>query len=500
MSLNSCAGVFLLSIQEPCEAMGIWLACCKLVDTNQGEKAMRKEKDSMGEMEVPEDALYGASTQRAVLNFPISSFRFSSDFIAALGTIKEAAAVANHSLGLLDTEKKQAIVGAAQEVRSGDLDEHFVVDIFQTGSGTSTNMNANEVIANRAIELLGGKRGDKSLVHPNDHVNMSQSSNDVIPTAIHVALLCTVKNKLLPALERLEASLSKKSKEFASVIKSGRTHLQDATPITLGQEFSGYAAQITQGIARVKRSQESIKELALGGTAVGTGLNTHPDFAKRAINTISEITGIEFSEASNHFEAQGARDAVVEMSGQLRTVACSLMKIANDIRWLAAGPRCSLGELMLPEIQPGSSIMPAKVNPVICESVMMVAAQVMGNDSTVMIGGQHGNLELNVMLPVIAHNILESSNLIAATADNFVAKCIDGIRANEARCAEYAEASLATCTSLAPIIGYDVAAKVAKKAHSEGLTVRQAALAMEVLPEAELNEALNLMAMTTPQA
>jgi fumarate hydratase class II len=459
---------------------------------------MRIEKDSMGEMEVPEDALYGASTQRAVLNFPVSDLRLNREFVSALGVIKKAAALSNTSLGLLESEKCDAICKAAEEVTDGLLDSHFVVDVFQTGSGTSTNMNANEVIANRAIEIIGGTRGDKSLIHPNDHVNCSQSSNDVIPTAIHVSLVVTIEKKLLPSLRGLQTALEKKAKEFETVIKSGRTHLQDATPVTLGQEFGGYAAQVAQGIARLTRSLESLSELALGGTAVGTGLNTHPDFPKQAIAKISEITGLSFKEADNHFEAQGARDAVVEMSGQFRTVACSLMKIANDLRWLAAGPRCSLGEIQLPEIQPGSSIMPAKVNPVICESVMMVAAHVMGNDTAICVGGQHGNLELNVMLPMIGYNALESANLLASVSENFVNKCIAGISANVEQCREYAEASLATCTSLAPIIGYDLAAKVAKQAHSEGITVRAAALKMEVLPEDELDKALDLMAMTKP--
>jgi fumarate hydratase class II len=329
-------------------------------------------------------------------------------------------------------------------------------------------------------------------------VNMSQSSNDVIPSAIHVSLLVSIEKKLLPSLTNLEKALSAKATEFKNVIKSGRTHLQDATPVTLGQEFSGYAAQISQGIARIKRSIESLKELALGGTAVGTGLNTHPDFPKLAISEISKLASVSFVEASNHFEAQGARDAVVEMSGQFRTVAVSLMKIANDIRWLAAGPRCSLGELQLPEIQPGSSIMPAKVNPVICESVMMVSAHVIGNDTCIATAGQHGNFELNVMLPVIGYNALQSASLLASVSDNFVNKCISGIKAYEEKCKHYAESSLATCTSLAPIIGYDLAAKVAKLAHAENLTVREAAIKMNVLPVKELDKALDLMAMTKP--
>lgn len=459
---------------------------------------MRKEKDSMGEMEVPEEALYGASTQRAVLNFPISDLRFQERFISALGYIKKAAALTNLSLGNLDDEKAGAIEKAATEVIEGRLNSHFVVDIFQTGSGTSTNMNANEVIANRAVEILGGKRGDKSLLHPNDHVNMSQSSNDVIPTAIHISTYQAVVEELLPALDKLAAALRAKEKEFAHVIKSGRTHLQDATPITLGQEFSGYAAQIENGKARVERVRGSLAELALGGTAVGTGLNTHPEFAARAIAHISDFTGSPYVEANNHFEAQGARDAIVELSGQLKTVACSLMKIANDIRWLAAGPRCSLGELQLPEIQPGSSIMPGKVNPVVCESVMMVAAQVIGNDTCITMAGQHGNFELNVMLPVIGYNILQSVTLLASSCINLVDRCVDGISANEKVCHDYAEGSLATCTSLAPIIGYDKAAELAKRAFKEDKTVRAVAIEMGVLPEDELDRALDLMAMTRP--
>ncbi|MDC0358865.1 class II fumarate hydratase [Oligoflexia bacterium] len=459
---------------------------------------MRKEKDSMGEMEVSDDALYGASTQRAVLNFPVSDLRFSKRFITALGIIKKAAALTNAELGILDKEKADAICQAAQEVIDGTLYEQFVLDIFQTGSGTSTNMNANEVIANRSIELLGGKRGDKQLLHPNDHVNMSQSSNDVIPTAIHVSAGQALEEDLLPALDKLAKALEAKSSEFSDIVKAGRTHLQDATPITLGQEFSGYAAQIRGGISRVKRAQTSLHELALGGTAVGTGVNTPPAFAQKAIAQISTLTGVPFVEASNHFEAQAARDAVVELSGQLKTIACSLLKIANDMRWLAAGPRCSLGEICLPEIQPGSSIMPAKVNPVICESVMMVAAQVMGNDTCITVGGQHGNLELNVMMPVMAYNILESIELLANVSSNFVDKCISGITANAETCRAYAENSLATCTSLAPKIGYDQAAALAKSAYKEKKTVREMAQQMQVLPADELEDALDLMKMTKP--
>ncbi|MBN8547746.1 MAG: class II fumarate hydratase [Deltaproteobacteria bacterium] len=458
---------------------------------------MRIERDSMGEMHVPEDALYGASTQRAVLNFPVSDLRFSRRFTRAVGIIKKAAAHANKELGLVPADKADAISKACDEVIEGKLHSHFVVDIFQTGSGTSTNMNANEIIANRAIELLGGKRGDKSI-HPNDHVNFCQSSNDVIPTAMHVSAYQAVVEVLKPGLKKLHTALQAKAKEFSKVLKSGRTHLQDATPITLGQEFGGYASQIEHGIERLDRALVSLQELALGGTAVGTGLNTHPEFAARAIAHINKQTGANFIEARNHFEAQGGRDALVELSGQARTIACSMMKIANDLRWLSSGPRASLAEITLPETQPGSSIMPAKVNPVICESVMMVAAQVIGNDACVTVCGQHGNFELNVMMPVMAHNVLESLEILGAAASNFADRCVSGIEADVEKCADYAEKSLATCTSLAPKIGYDLAAKVAKKAYQDDQTVRQAALEMKVLPEAELDKVLDLMAMTKP--
>jgi len=354
------------------------------------------------------------------------------------------------------------------------------------------------VIANRAAQILGGKLGDKSLVHPNDHVNMSQSSNDVIPSAIHISTVISAERNLLPALEMLRKALETKANEFANVIKSGRTHLQDATPVTLGQEFAGYAAQIAIGEERVRQGLERVRELALGGTAVGTGLNTHPEFAKKAISHIESVLNVELHEAGNHFEAQGARDAIVFYSGALRTVAGSLMKIANDIRWLASGPRLGIGEIFLPEIQPGSSIMPAKVNPVICESVMMVAAQVIGNDATIAISGQHGNFELNVMLPVIGFNVLQSSELISTCSENFVLRCINGIRANVEKCESNAEKSLAICTSLAPIIGYDRAAEIAKRALKEDKGVRQMAREMNALSEEELEKALNLMAMTKP--
>lgn len=458
----------------------------------------RKERDSMGEMEVPEDALWGASTQRAVLNFPVSQLRPSKGLISAVGTIKVAAAQANMELGLLDRERGDAIVKAGQDVIDGSLYRHFVVDVFQTGSGTSTNMNANEVITNRALEVLGKGRGDRGFIHPNDHVNNCQSSNDVFPSAIHISAHEAIKMQLLPALRDLGLVFEAKSKAFANVIKAGRTHLQDATPITLGQEFSGYASQLKHGVERVEHASKRLLQLALGGTAVGTGLNTHPDFACKAIANISKLTGSPYVEAENHFEAQATQDAAVEVSGQLRTVAVSLMKISNDVRWLSSGPRCAVGEIYLPEIQPGSSIMPAKVNPVICESVMMACAHVMGNDTTVAVCGQHGNFELNVMMPALAHNLLEAIELLASAANNFNRNCVSGITANEERCRELAEKSLAMVTSLAPKIGYDKAAELAKRAMKEDKSVRAVAQEMKLLPEAELARLLDLMAMTKP--
>ncbi len=455
----------------------------------------RTEKDSMGEMKVPASAYYAAQTQRAVENFPISSLRFSRSLIQAMGVIKGSAAKVNASLGLLDKERLELITRAAKEVQDGALDGQFVVDIFQTGSGTSSNMNANEVIANRAKELSEGK----VAVHPNDHVNMSQSSNDVIPTAIHIALATEVKNKLLPALEKLRVSLGKKAKEFDGIVKTGRTHLQDATPVRLGQEFGGYESQVAHGIERIHRSKVAIAELPLGGTAVGTGINTHPEFPKKVIAEVSKIIGLEFVEASNHFEAQSSKDALVEMSGQLKTIATSLGKIANDIRWLGSGPRCGIGELLLPEVQPGSSIMPGKVNPVICESLLMIVAQVIGNDAVVTNSNLMGStFELNVMMPVMAHNILQSVELLANGASNFAEKCVDGIRPNTKRLNELAELSTAICTSLAPKIGYEPSAKIAKEAYETGETVRQVANRKKVLPPEEIDRLLDLMSMTKP--
>src|SRR6516225_9977853 len=458
----------------------------------------RIEKDSMGEMSLPESALYGASTQRAVLNFPVSGYRFSRAFIRALGLIKWAAAQAHHDLGLLDAERSALIVQAAEEVIEGKLDEHFPLDIFQTGSGTSTNTNANEVIANRCAQLAGKQIGSRELVHPNDHVNMGQSSNDVIPSAIHISAAEQLKTHLVPALDKLHRSLDARAKEFSDIIKIGRTHLMDATPVRLGQEFSGYAQQVAYGNARAEKAMDGLRELALGGTAVGTGLNRHADLPKKMLRHIEQRTGIAFYEAKNHFEAQGGKDGVVEASGQLKTIATSLFKIANDIRLLGSGPRCGIGEIQLPATQPGSSIMPGKVNPVMCESMMMVCAQVIGNDTTITWAGANGNFELNVMMPVMAHNLLESIRLLANVVDVFCEKCVRGIVANEERCRELVELSLAMVTSLAPKIGYDRAAEIAKESAKTGRTVREIAREKKILPEKELERALDPIKMTEP--
>ncbi|MFL6583291.1 MAG: class II fumarate hydratase [Chthoniobacterales bacterium] len=458
----------------------------------------RIEKDSMGEMQVPETALYGASTQRAVLNFPVSGYRFSRPFIRALGLIKWGAAQANHDLGLLDAHRSALIVQAAEEVVEGKHDADFPLDIFQTGSGTSTNTNANEVIANRCAQLAGKPIGSRELVHPNDHVNMGQSSNDVIPSAIHVSAAEQLKNLLIPALEKLRDAFTAKAQEFDGIVKIGRTHLMDATPVRLGQEFGGYAQQVAYGIDRASRAMEMLRELALGGTAVGTGLNRQIDFPAKVMRHLEHRTGIAFREAANHFEAQGSKDAVVEASGHLKTIAVSLFKIANDIRWLSSGPRCGIGEIQLPATQPGSSIMPGKVNPVLCESMMMVCAQVIGNDACVTWSGANGNFELNVMMPVMAHNILESIRLLANACDAFVEKCALGITANEERCRELVELSMAMVTSLAPKIGYDRAAEIAKESAKTGRTVRDLCREKKVLPEAELNAALDPRSMTEP--
>jgi fumarate hydratase class II len=462
------------------------------------KRGFRIEKDSLGEVRVPADALYGAQTQRAVENFPISNLRFPREFIRAMGLIKLAAARANMDLRLLDRKVGKDIASAAQEVIDGKLDAHFVLDVFQTGSGTSTNMNTNEVISNRAIQMLGGVVGSKNPVHPNDHVNMGQSSNDVIPTAMHVAALEAIERSLIPALRRLQSALKRKEKEFDSIVKIGRTHLQDATPVRLGQEFGGYARQVELGIRRLEKLRDTLSELPLGGTAVGTGINTDPKFAPAAIRYLSKLTGLQLVEAKNHFEAQGGKDAIVEASGALKTIAASLTKIANDVRWLASGPRCGIGEIRLPETQPGSSIMPGKVNPVIAESVLMVAAQVIGNDATITIGGQAGVFELNVMMPVMAHNLLESIRLLASSANNFADRCVTGIVADVQRCNDMIEKSLAMCTALAPEIGYDQAAAIAKESYKTGKTVREIALEKKILPPDRLNELLDPLRMTMP--
>ena len=458
----------------------------------------RIERDSMGEMTVPASAYWGAQTQRAVENFPISGYRFGRRFIRALGLIKRAAATVNRDLGKLDDRRMELIVRAAQEVIEGKLDDHFVLDVFQTGSGTSSNMNANEVISNRAIELAGGTIGSRDPVHPNDHVNMGQSSNDVIPTAIHLAVAESIKEDLGPALVALVHALSEKARAFDGVVKIGRTHLQDATPVRLGQVFGGYARQAELALTRATRAIRALHELPIGGTAVGTGINTHPEFGARMARSLHAATNIEFSEATDHFEAQAAKDAVCETSGQIRAIAVGLTKVASDIRLLASGPRCGLGELKLPATQPGSSIMPGKVNPVMSEMLIQVCTQVIGNDAAVTLACRDGHFELNVMMPLMAHNLLESIRLLSAAAKVFTERCVVGIEANEARCAELIEGSLAMCTSLAPLIGYDEAAALAKEAFASGKTVRAVAREQKVLRDEELDNALDPMSMTRP--
>ena len=456
---------------------------------------MRTERDSMGEVSVPDDAYYGASTQRAVDNFPISDLRFGRRFIWALGLIKGSAAEMNASMGIVGEEHAEAIVVAAGELMDGRFDDQFVVDIFQTGSGTSTNTNANEVLSNRATEILGGEIGSK-LVHPNDHVNAGQSSNDVIPTAMHMAAVAAMEEDLLPAMRALQASLAAKAVEFDDVLKSGRTHLQDATPIRLGQEFSGYAAQVGKGVERIEAALPDLLELALGGTAVGTGINAPEGFAAGTIEIMSRRSGYAFREAENHFEAQAGKDAYVSASGALKTVATSMFKIVNDLRWLSSGPRNGIGEISLPSLQPGSSIMPGKINPVIPEAVMMIAARVFGNDVTITWGGANGNFELNVMMPVMTHALLESIELLAAGARVLKDMTVDGITANEERAAFLLDQNAIVATSLVPHIGYDTVAVLIKKAFAEGRGVREVALEMDVLPADELDKALDVRPMT----
>ncbi len=457
----------------------------------------RVERDTMGEVRVPIDAKYRAQTQRAVQNFAISGSTLSRHHIAALAQIKRAAAVANHELGVFDEKVSAAIACAADQVVEGYWDDQFPVDVFQTGSGTSSNMNANEVIATLASERLG------SPVHPNDDVNASQSSNDVFPASIHIAATQTVMSELLPAMDRLATSLEAKAEQFAGVVKSGRTHLMDATPVTLGQEFGGYAAQVRAGVVRVRGTLPRLAMLPLGGTAVGTGINTPAGFSQRVIDLVSEHTGLDFTEAPDHFAAQGAMDGLVEASGALRSLAVSLVKICNDLRWMGSGPRTGLGEIQIPDLQPGSSIMPGKVNPVIPEAVLMVAAQVIGNDATVAFAGASGSFELNVMLPVIARNLLESITLLANACDHLAAKCVDGIVANEDRCLRYAESSPSIVTPLNRLIGYENAAKIAKHAVAADLTIRQAVIDLGYVErgevtEAQLDAALDVRSMTHP--
>ncbi|MDT8419903.1 MAG: class II fumarate hydratase [Desulfuromonadales bacterium] len=457
----------------------------------------RTEQDSLGPMQVPDDALYGAQTARALANFPISGRPLSRPLLRALGLVKQYAARANRELGLLPGPIAGAIIAAAQEVVAGELDSHFPVDVFQTGSGTSSNMNMNEVIANRAAQLLGEQIGGKA-VHPNDQVNLGQSSNDVFPTAIHIACVEQLHNHLLPSLKGMEVHLRLKAEEFADVLKIGRTHLQDATPVRLGQVFNGYARQLELARERLLAAAEGLSELALGGTAVGTGINTHPQFAELAIAGIAEETGMEFREAEDHFEAQGAKDGLVALSGALKGCAVSLFKVANDIRFLASGPRCGIGELRLPALQPGSSIMPGKVNPVLAESVMQVCAQVTGNDATVTLCGLSGNFELNVMMPVMAESLLQSIDLLGNVVDLFSERYLKELEADRDRCDELLDRSLALVTALVPAIGYDKSAELAKRAYAEGKTIRELLLAENLLPVSEVDRLLDPERMTEP--
>jgi fumarate hydratase class II len=454
----------------------------------------RTEKDSLGEMKVPTEALYGPQTQRAVENFPISGQRFGRRFIEALGVIKRAAAETNAEQGHLDAAIAEAIVAAATEVAEGKWDAEFVVDIYQTGSGTSTNMNTNEVVSRRGTQLFEGD----GKVHPNDHVNFGQSSNDVIPTAIHVAARIAIEQELIPAMEHLRGALADKAEAFDGIMKSGRTHLMDATPVRLGQEFAGYAAQVGKGIERARAASAELAELALGGTAVGTGINTDPQFAAKTIERISVATGVSFHEAADHFEAQGAKDAAVNASGALNTIATSFIKIADDIRWLGSGPTSGIFEIRIPAVQPGSSIMPGKVNPVMAEAMMMVAARVMGNHTTVTVAGSRGNFELNVMMPVLAHALLESITLLANVARVFADRCVVGIEPNEERARELLELNPSIATALNPYIGYDAAAEVAKESAKRGVSVREVVVEKGLLPEDKVDEALDVRGMTEP--
>ncbi len=459
----------------------------------------RIETDSMGEIKVPTDKYYGAQTARSLMHFKIGTERFPMVMVRALATVKKTAALTNMELGLLSKEKGDLIVRAADEVIAGKLNDHFPLVVWQTGSGTQTNMNVNEVIANRAIEMAGGTLGSKTPVHPNDDVNKAQSTNDVFPTAMHIAAIEEIHQRLIPSVTRLRDALAAKAREFKDIIKIGRTHLMDATPLTLGNEFSGYVQQLSNGLKRIEAGKQRLYELALGGTAVGTGLNTHPQFAQKTVAKIAQMTGEPFVEAENKFEALAANDAVVEFSGVLKTLAASCTKIANDIRWLASGPRCGIGELNLPENEPGSSIMPGKVNPTQCEALSMVCAQVMGNDTTINFAGASGNFELNVYKPLMIFNLLQSIGLLADSCENFTNHCVVGIEANLENIKNHLEDSLMLVTALNPHIGYDNAAKVAKKAHAENITLKQAAVSLGFLTEAQFDSLVRPQDMLKPK-
>ena len=452
---------------------------------------MRKERDSLGEVDVPEDCYWGAQTQRSLANFAIGTEKMPTSLIHAIAIVKLAAAKVNQELGLLDPQKAEVIISVCEEILKGNLDDQFPLVVWQTGSGTQTNMNVNEVIANCANVKLGGKKGSKTPVHPNDDVNQSQSSNDVFPSAMHIAAKLAICQNLLPNLQTFYHTLEQKAEEFSKIIKVGRTHLMDAAPLSLGQEFSGYATQIKQGISSIESALNPLSELALGGSAVGTGLNTHPEYAKKVAEVISQQTQVVFVSAANKFEALAANDAIVEMSGALKRLSCSLMKIANDIRWLGSGPRCGLAELILPENEPGSSIMPGKINPTQCEAMTMVAVQVFGNDTTITFAGSQGNFELNVFKPVMIYNLLQSIQLLSDVVRNFQDKCLKGIQPNKDRIAYYLENSLMLATALNPVIGYDRAAKVVSKAHRENISLKEAAMQLGFLTEAQFDASVN---------
>ena len=459
----------------------------------------RIETDSMGEIKVPTNKYYGAQTARSLMNFKIGGERFPAELIRALAIVKKAAAITNCELGILPAEKRDLIIKAADEVIDGKLNDHFPLVVWQTGSGTQTNMNVNEVISNRAIEMVGGVLGSKKPIHPNDDVNKAQSTNDAFPSSIHIAAVEEIYRRLIPMVTKLRDALDAKAKQFKDIIKIGRTHLMDATPLTLGQEFSGYAQQLTNGLARINDSLKRLAEIPLGGTAVGTGMNTHPDYAVKVSAKISEITGKIFTTAPNKFEAMAGKDALVEMSGTLKTLAASLLKISNDIRWLGSGPRCGIGEISLPENEPGSSIMPGKVNPTQSEAMTMVSAQVFGNDVTINFAGASGNFELNVFMPVIAFNILQSIRLLADACESFTNNCVVGIVANEMNIKKHLQNSLMLVTSLNPVIGYDNAAKVAKKAHKENKTLKEAALELGLLTSEKFDEVVRPEKMVGPK-